>query len=264
MTVASDCSPARLVCPATLAGFTAARRMHPAAVICSGGTLVIPESHRLSRPPPIIDVRGIPELSVAGPATRGAATCLAALAADPGVPPALRAAAASVGSPAIRNAATIGGNIAAGSPGSVCVALLALRGRARVLGPDGRLGARPVEEVAGSAAGLIVSVTWDAARIASFAQVRVGAAGTVAAVVAVSADRAGMDWTVAVAGEPGPRRAAAVEAWLNAGQRPDRRTIAAAVCRSGAIACPDHALVSAALIRRGVTEVSGRAGDGPN
>lgn len=262
MTAVRHRALAPLIRPGTLADFTYAQRLAPSAVICSGGTLVIPECHRLFPQPPIIDVRRIPELHLASGSARGAATTLTELAGGPGVHQALRAAAASVGSPAIRDAATIGGNIAAGSPGSVCAALVALRASARVLGPDGQSATRPVEDVTGRAAELIVSVTWDALRTATFAQVKVGASGAVAAVVAVSANRAGRDWTVAVAAESVPRRAVAIESMLNAGQRPDRKTIAALVSCFGDIAYPDYALIIATLIQRGLAEIVAKGGHG--
>lgn len=95
----------------------------------AGGTdLVIALRDEAARPESVVDINGIPELRrvdvEAGRCLVGAAVTFAELAANPlftGSLAAIGEAAASVGSPQIRNAGTLGGNIANGSPAADCV-----------------------------------------------------------------------------------------------------------------------------------------------
>ena len=108
----------------------AVAELAPGGAVMGGGTTVMPAVHAGA-----LDAERVVGLARAGLAgiersggrTRiGAMTPLAAVAALDGVP-ALAEAAQAVGGPALRNMATIGGNLLAGAPyGDVGVALLAL------------------------------------------------------------------------------------------------------------------------------------------
>jgi CO/xanthine dehydrogenase FAD-binding subunit len=208
-----------LLRPGSLSEFLEMWQMWPDAKIVAGGTLAIPERRRQRTPPPALCVAGIAELHEAGPSLRGAGTTLAAMACDTAVPEALRMAASSVGSLAVRNAATLGGNIAASAPGCAAVALLALDCHVRVLRPDGSLERVPVSETVGRGGGLIVTVEWNSVRRARFMKARLGSMGTIMAVVAISAAPCQHDWRVALGGKAIiPHRSTSIEAQLNCGQ----------------------------------------------
>ncbi|MCA2225251.1 FAD binding domain-containing protein [Nonomuraea aurantiaca] len=87
-----------------------------------------------------------------GVARIGAAATLAAVGEHPGLAflrPALR----TIGSPTIRNQATVGGNLFVAQPyGDLAVCLLALDATCEIAGPDGRRDA-PVADVLGSGVG---------------------------------------------------------------------------------------------------------------
>ncbi len=101
---------------------------NPAALVVAGGTdlmVDVNEGHRpIGRDDVVVGINRIPELRswtldrVAGSLRLGAAVTYAELAAPPlaGIVPALAQAARTVGSPQIRNAATIGGNVVTCSP----------------------------------------------------------------------------------------------------------------------------------------------------
>ena len=101
---------------------------NPAALVVAGGTdlmVDVNEGHRpIGRDDVVVGINRIPELRswtldrAAGSLRLGAAVTYAELAAPPlaGIVPALAQAARTVGSPQIRNAATIGGNVVTCSP----------------------------------------------------------------------------------------------------------------------------------------------------
>jgi CO/xanthine dehydrogenase FAD-binding subunit len=139
-----------VVFPATAADAAAALSQQPDALVLAGGTDVMVDvnegRHRLGDNVTIVDVTRIPELrSWVLRADRsalrlGAAVTYAELAAEPlaGLVPALAQAARTVGSPQIRNAATIGGNVATCSPaGDGLPVLAALEATVEILGGDG-------------------------------------------------------------------------------------------------------------------------------
>ncbi len=139
-----------VVVPESLADAVAALGEHPGATLLAGGTdlmVEINEAHRrLGGTETIVAVSRIPELCTwvhdpaAGTVRLGAAVTYAELAAPPlaRLLPALAQAARTVGSPQIRNAATIGGNLATCSPaGDGLPVLSALDAVVDVLGPDG-------------------------------------------------------------------------------------------------------------------------------
>lgn len=114
--------------PRSLADAVAALGEHPDGLVLAGGTdlmVEVNEAHRrIDDGLTVVAVNRVPELRSwtldrpAGLLRIGAGVTYAELAADPlaGLLPALAQAARTVGSPQIRNAATIGGNLATCSP----------------------------------------------------------------------------------------------------------------------------------------------------
>ena len=136
--------------PESLDDAVAALGEHPEATVLAGGTdlmVAVNEAHlRLAGTETVVAVSRIPELRtwvhdpIAATVRLGAAVTYAELAAAPlaGLLPALAQAARTVGSPQIRNAATIGGNLATCSPaGDGLPVLSALDAVVEVLGSDG-------------------------------------------------------------------------------------------------------------------------------
>jgi len=119
---------------------------HPGATALAGGTDLMVEVNDGRRPlESIVAVGRIPELAgirvADGALDIGAAATFSRLELDPVAQfaPALAYAARTVGSPQIRNAATIGGNLATASPaGDSLPVLLALGASVAVAGTDGR------------------------------------------------------------------------------------------------------------------------------
>jgi CO/xanthine dehydrogenase FAD-binding subunit len=114
--------------PATLAEAVSALSERPDAVVLAGGTDLMVDvnegRHHLGAEQLVMCVNRVPELRswtldrAAGALRLGAAVTYAELAAEPlaGLLPALAQAARTVGSPQIRNAATVGGNVVTCSP----------------------------------------------------------------------------------------------------------------------------------------------------
>jgi CO/xanthine dehydrogenase FAD-binding subunit len=132
--------------PATLDEALAALGAAPAATVLAGGTdllVEINEGHR--SPDHVLALRAVPELRgwtfTGGDAVIGAATTYTDLMASEiaAAIPALAAAARTVGSPQIRNAGTIGGNLATASPaGDTLPVLVALGASVEIAGAAGR------------------------------------------------------------------------------------------------------------------------------
>lgn len=121
-------------------------KAHPGAKLLAGGHSLIPLMKlRLSRPPAVIDIGRIGELTgirLNGDTLRiGALTTHAELASSPEVAraaPALSEAAALVGDQAVRNRGTIGGNVAHADPASdLPTVLVAAGARLVATGPGG-------------------------------------------------------------------------------------------------------------------------------
>jgi CO/xanthine dehydrogenase FAD-binding subunit len=136
--------------PSTLDDAVAALRDHPDALVLAGGTDLMVEINerirRLRGDETVVAVGRLGELRTWShdPATAtvrlGAGVTYAELARPPlaGLLPALAEAARTVGSPQIRNAATIGGNLATCSPaGDGLPVLTALDATVELRGPDG-------------------------------------------------------------------------------------------------------------------------------
>ena len=136
--------------PETLDEAVVALGAHPSALVLAGGTDLMVEVNearrRLTGEEVILAVNRIPELRtwrhdpVAATVRLGAGVTYAELESAPlaGLLPALAQAARTVGSPQIRNAATVGGNLATCSPaGDGLPVLAALEAEVELLGPDG-------------------------------------------------------------------------------------------------------------------------------
>jgi carbon-monoxide dehydrogenase medium subunit len=119
----------------------------PGAMALAGATDLLPAMRRREiRPRRLVDVKRIPELSGVKRARAGlrigAATKVAELLENPLIAeeaPVLAEAAVDFASPAVRNLATIGGNLCQGSPSAdLALPLLALGARAQVYDQGGR------------------------------------------------------------------------------------------------------------------------------
>ncbi|MDN5382081.1 MULTISPECIES: FAD binding domain-containing protein [Streptomyces] len=105
------------------------------AVPVGGATLVWATWQRDGFPEQAMSLRHVPEANVLGPRSLGAAVVLERI--DDRVPRVLRDAAASVGTGAVRRAATVGGNLVGSALRCLLPAALVLDARATVLEPDG-------------------------------------------------------------------------------------------------------------------------------
>ncbi len=143
-----------VVAPNSIDGVLAALREQPEAHLLAGGTDLMVEvnfGHR--RPPSVIALRSVRELRerrrVGNTVSLGAGVTYAHLAA-PDIAmthPALAAAARTVGSPQIRNAGTLGGNVGTGSPaGDTLPVLAAFDAVIRLTSTDGSQRAVPWNE----------------------------------------------------------------------------------------------------------------------
>ncbi len=137
--------------PRTLEDAVAALAEHPDALVLAGGTDLMVEvnegRHRVAASDTVVAVNRVPQLRswAHDPATRtvrlGAGVTYTELETEPlaGLLPALAQAARTVGSPQIRNVATIGGNLATCSPaGDGLPVLSALDAVVELEGPGGR------------------------------------------------------------------------------------------------------------------------------
>lgn len=148
-----------VVFPSSLADAVAAAGERPEAVVLAGGTDVMVEVNERRRALPwtdggVIAVSGVPELTswTLDPAMRtltiGAAVRWADIEQEPlcSTVPALAEAARTVGSPQIRNAGTVGGNLATCSPaGDGLPVLSAYEATVNLVSVDGRRSL-PVDE----------------------------------------------------------------------------------------------------------------------
>jgi CO/xanthine dehydrogenase FAD-binding subunit len=216
----------------------AAAQLADGAAVMAGGTTVMPAVIAGSFPGSrLVGLAraGLDEISRAdGRTVLGACVTLARVARLDGVP-ALAAAAAAVGGPALRNMATVGGNLCVGAPyGDLGVPLLAL---------GAEVDGRPLEELWASPGGLVRSVAFadDAASV--FVRWARRAANSPAVVsVAVAGAR------VAIGGvAEHPVRSAAAEALLD--------DPAAAGAAAAAEVDPPTDAIASAWYRRRMTEV---------
>jgi CO/xanthine dehydrogenase FAD-binding subunit len=134
--------------PTSLAGALAALADEPASLVLAGGTdlmVQVNEGLRRPGPGPVLALAGVPELrSVQQEGDElvvGAAVTYTELMAEPtaSLAPALAQAARTVGSPQIRNAGTIGGNLGTASPaGDTLPVLVALDATVEVASAETR------------------------------------------------------------------------------------------------------------------------------
>jgi len=144
-----------VIVPETVDEASAALAAHPGAVVLAGGTdLMVEVNDGRRSPPAVVAIDRIPELRAWQ--RRGATLRLGAavtyrelLGAElAAAVPALAAAARTVGSPQIRNAGTVGGNIATASPaGDTLPVLIALEAMVEVAGAGGARRLLPLTEV---------------------------------------------------------------------------------------------------------------------
>ncbi|MEU1269383.1 FAD binding domain-containing protein [Streptomyces sp. NPDC005799] len=109
--------------------------MAQGAVPVGGATLVWAGWQRDGFPEQAMSLRNVPEATVIAPGTLGGAVVLNRI--DERVPEVLRAAAASVGTGAVRRTATVGGNLVGSTLRCLLPAALVLDARATVLEPEG-------------------------------------------------------------------------------------------------------------------------------
>jgi CO/xanthine dehydrogenase FAD-binding subunit len=139
-----------VVAPTSLADAVAALAEHPDAVALAGGTDLMVEVNegrrRLTDDEVVLALGGVPELTsytidrAAGRLTLGSGITWATIEREPlcSLVPALAEAARTVGSPQIRNAATVGGNLATCSPaGDGLPVLAALEALVELASPGG-------------------------------------------------------------------------------------------------------------------------------
>jgi CO/xanthine dehydrogenase FAD-binding subunit len=163
----------------------------PGAVIVAGGTLELPRWQRAGPPAEVICVARIPGLAEISATRCGAAASLGQLAAAPCLPGALRQAAGSVGGPALRAAATVGGNVAGHSPGCLITVLLALGASVGLAGPPGQAASLPLadwcDQAARSRGTVLTGFWWPRATRSAFAKVATRAAGGTVLMTAAAA-----------------------------------------------------------------------------
>ena len=119
--------------PTTLAEALEARAAHPEAIPVAGGTdLMVEVNAGRCRPAALLDLSRIAELTTwerrSGAVRIGAGTTFARIAHELGEFPPLVQAARTVGSPQIRNRATLGGNLGTASPAGDALPVLAAYG----------------------------------------------------------------------------------------------------------------------------------------
>lgn len=124
----------------------ARRCLAEGAVPVGGATLVWAQWQRDGFPEQAMSLRRLPEATVVGAETLGAAVLLHQI--DDRVPEVLRRAAASIGTGAVRRAATVGGNIVGSTLRCLLPPALVLDAKATVMDDDGTYEAELAEVVA--------------------------------------------------------------------------------------------------------------------
>ena len=122
----------RILLPASLDAALAALVDEPTATILAGGTdLMVSANYHALRPSAVIGIRRVPELQEWDGRFLGAGVTYSRM--ERGPIPALAQAARTVGSPQIRNAGTLGGNLGTASPAGDALPILAALDAAIVL-----------------------------------------------------------------------------------------------------------------------------------
>lgn len=220
--------------PQTLDEALAAARAHPDATVLAGGTdLMVSVAYHSLRPSAVIAVRRVPELKEWDSRFIGAGVTYDRM--ERGPLPALAQAARTIGSPQIRNAGTLGGNLGTASPAGDSLPFLAaldaevvlrsesgerlLRWDEFITGPK-RTAREPGE--------LIIGARLPEAIPARQAFAKIGTrSAMVIAVVSCCVIRADDGTTRVALGSVGPRtvRARAAEAMISAESRPSPAAI---------------------------------------
>jgi CO/xanthine dehydrogenase FAD-binding subunit len=201
--VISHCAPTRVLRPRTLDELAGVLSASEGIPVIGGGTLAVAGWERQGAPEAVLHLPSVRELQERSKAHCGATARLADIVADDRMPRALRQAAASIGGPAVRNMATIGGNIVALQPGCLAVVLLAMGARCLILSraQPGQTKVLPIQSVFMNEDALLLSVSWPEVPggLAAFGKVAVRASGgPVIATVAVHTD--GFAHRIAVGG----------------------------------------------------------------
>lgn len=235
----------------------------PGATVLAGGTLLMAEVNNTATEfTDLVSTRRIGGTAITvadGRATVGAAATLAALGQHDELA-VLRSAVDSIGSPTLRNMATVGGNLFARQPyGDLAVCFVALDATVHLLGADGASSAPAAEFVsmATTDASLVTDVSFDVPAVDEWFYTKaMRRTLNSASIVTIAARVEMIDDTVATARValggcgPTPRRAPQVEAAL-VGSRLDAVAIDAAADASLDDAdCFDDAYASAWYRRR--------------
>ncbi|MFJ9738373.1 FAD binding domain-containing protein [Streptomyces sp. NPDC101166] len=152
------------------------------AVPIGGASLVWATWQRDGFPEQAMSLREVPEANVVGRGTLGAAVVLSRI--GDGVPEVLRAAAATVGTGAVRRTATVGGNIVGSSLRCLLPAALALDARATVLEPD-RVYETDLAEIVAKRP-LLLDLKWDEPSVSGYRKLAGEAGGPPPFVVAAA------------------------------------------------------------------------------
>ncbi|WP_103349756.1 FAD binding domain-containing protein [Amycolatopsis sp. CA-128772] len=258
-------APRRLLQPRSVDEAMEMLAEHPDAVIVAGGTLAVPAWRAGPVPETALCLGAIRELAYTAEAGCGALCSLREIAArHPDA--AWGSAAASIGGPALRELATVGGNVVAASPGCVAVALLVAEahGDAFDLRSRRRIHRVPLVELFINRNLLLLSLNWAPGGHTAFAKAAVRAAGG-PNIASVAVRRTAARAAVAV-GMPGrlpARLPSAEKCWL-AGEGPAEVAAQAAAELTLNDDAPDtrHGrAVAATLVRRLIVRCEGRTAD---
>jgi CO/xanthine dehydrogenase FAD-binding subunit len=258
-------APRQVLLPKTVEEVATQLAEHPDAVIVAGGTLAVPGWRAGPVPEIAVHLGAVRELAYTAPFGCGAVTSLREVA-ERYSSAAWGSAAASIGGPALREAATVGGNVVAASPGCVAVALLVADARAEAVDllSGQRIRDIPLVDLFINRNLLLLSLKWEAGGDTAFAKAAVRAAGgpNIASVAVRRTDGA----RAVAAGMPGStptRLRAAEKCWL-AGESPEEvaAQAAAELTLDEAAADARHRrAVVGTLVRRLVVRQEGRADD---
>lgn len=150
----------------------------PSTTLIGGGTLAVPRWVEGGRSSLLVCLRSLPLWPSDGQRNMPAKRTLAQLSVDPAAPACLSAAAASIANQAVREVATVGGNVAAGEPACVAVALIALQAEVLVWEPAGRLRQIAVVDLFDRLAALrdsravLANFTWQEVQSSAFFKIR--------------------------------------------------------------------------------------------
>jgi CO/xanthine dehydrogenase FAD-binding subunit len=239
----------RLYRPSSLEALSEVLREQPDAELIGGGTLALPRRHRIRAPGTAVLLNRVPELAHRGRTLLGASIVMADLVSDPAMPGAVRQAAGSIGGPAVRLMATVGGNIAAARPGCLAAVLLALDAELATLDASAAVTWGPLDGFVGGCSRPIVAARWHRDRQAAFAKVVVGSVGMAVVTVAVGAGAGTAPVVIIGRGGDRPRRLPAAERTLG---KP-RSSVLTSLRAEGL--SPARAAIAATLVDRCLTEL---------